>query len=215
MQISHEVLGLYLHLARASEQRRRWLVRDKMLVLAGATAAEMGLSTIAAYCRQKVLQHNPAHLVGHHETLETALTDDDFRVYLNRLRNRYSRERSEHMLDTLGISQANERESYYTDYEYAAALLGNTPAELDRQFSRNSAEGLTDAILDVTQTELPAASSSGDETTPTDSPNYARDNSPINGLPVVRPPRRLTMVWALMAAVVLLIFAVVWYAVLS
>ena len=82
MQILHEVLGLYLHLARASEQRQRWLVRDKMLLLAGVTAAEMQLPTVAAYCREKVLQHNPGHLVGHYATLEEALIDHDFRVYL-------------------------------------------------------------------------------------------------------------------------------------
>ena len=136
MQTSHEVLGLYLHLARASEQRKRWLVRDKMLVLAGATAAEMGLDTVAAFCREKVLQHNTGHLVGHYPTIEAALADDDFQVYLTHLRRRYSRERAEHILGSLGISQANERDSYYTDYEYAAALMGQTPEELDRRFSQ-------------------------------------------------------------------------------
>ncbi len=135
MQTSHEVLGLYLHLARASEQRQRWLVRDKMLVLAGVTAAEMELPTVAAFCRAKILQHNTGHVVGHFNTLEDALEDEDFHVYLVRLRSRYPRERAEHILGTLGISQANERDSYYTDYEYAAALMGTTPEYLDRMFS--------------------------------------------------------------------------------
>ena len=52
-----EQLGMYLHLARASQQRQRPLVRDRLLVLAGAIAVEMGLNGIAAYCRQQILDH--------------------------------------------------------------------------------------------------------------------------------------------------------------
>ncbi len=40
-------LALYLHLARASEVRRRPLVRDKLLMLAGKTALEMRLEPVA------------------------------------------------------------------------------------------------------------------------------------------------------------------------
>ncbi len=35
------------------------------------------------------------------------------------------------MLDSLGIELGRERESYYSDYEYAAALLGTTPDQID------------------------------------------------------------------------------------
>ena len=58
-----DVLGLYLHLARASLQRRRPHVSDRLLVIAGAVAAQMQLPKIAAYCRYKILKHNPRHLV--------------------------------------------------------------------------------------------------------------------------------------------------------
>ena len=63
MSYSVEQLGIYLHLARASDQRRRPLVRDRLLILAGAIAAEIDLDAVAAYCRHQVLLHNPHHLL--------------------------------------------------------------------------------------------------------------------------------------------------------
>ncbi len=134
MAESDELLPLYLHLARASEQRNRRWVRDKLLVLAGALAAERGLDLIAAFCRGEILANNPGHLVGHHPTLAAALEDERFRGYLSQLRRRYTRERAEHMLGSLGIDVAREREAYFTLHEYAAALLGTTPAQLDKIF---------------------------------------------------------------------------------
>jgi hypothetical protein len=131
---SHESLPLYLHLARASQQRNRPWVRDKLLVLAGATAAEKGLDLIAAFCRREVLANNPRHLIGHHPTVAAALEDERFQGYLAQLRRRYTRERAEHMLDSLGIDMAHEREAYFSLYEYAASLLGTSPTELDRLF---------------------------------------------------------------------------------
>jgi hypothetical protein len=130
-----ELLGIYLHLARASEARRRPLVRDKLLVLAGAVAAERGMAPLAAYCRQKVLASNRGHLVGHHPTLAAALEDERFQRYLARLRKHYSRERAEYMLSSLGIDLARERAAYFDDYEYAAAVLGTTPEALESQLA--------------------------------------------------------------------------------
>jgi hypothetical protein len=129
-----EQLALYLHLARASELRNRPWVRDKLLVLAGACAVERGLDLIAAFCRRRILSNNPGHLVGHHPSLAMALDDERFQGYLVQLRRRYSRERAEHMLGLLGIDLVHEREGYVTLYEYAAALLGTTPAELNELF---------------------------------------------------------------------------------
>ena len=50
------LLSIYLHLAAASDRRRRPHVRDRLLLLAGAMAAQMGLLPIAACCRQRVLR---------------------------------------------------------------------------------------------------------------------------------------------------------------
>ena len=127
-------LGIYLHLARASDQRRRPMVRDRLLVLAGAIAAEMQLDAVAAYCRHQVLEHNPRHLVRRWPTLSAALDDEDFKSHRAQLKRRYPREKAEQMLDSLGIQLANERDTYFSDIEYAAAIMGTTPDALDEQF---------------------------------------------------------------------------------
>jgi hypothetical protein len=132
-----DLLGLYLHLARASRQRRRPHVSDRLLVLAGVIAARMGLPRIAACCRQRILEHNPQHLVGRWATLSDALNDDDFLHFLKHLQRRFPQEKAERMLSTLGIELGRERETYYTDEEYAAALLGDTPDNLERRFGES------------------------------------------------------------------------------
>lgn len=118
------LLGMYLHLARASEMRQQPMVRDKLLVLAGVTAAEMGLSEIAAECRERVLVSNGSHLVRNWSTLGEAVEDERFQVYFKQLTRRYSPEKAEYLLGRLGIEMARERDAYFTDHEYAAALLG-------------------------------------------------------------------------------------------
>ena len=130
-------LGTYLHLARASQQRRRPLVRDRLLVLAGALAAEMDLDPIAAYCRREVLSHNPQHLVRRWPTLAIALGDEEFQSHRRQLQRRYPMEKAEQMLVTLGIQMARERETYFSDYEYAAAILGTTTQSLNEQFGES------------------------------------------------------------------------------
>lgn len=123
MPASVEQLGMYLHLARASGSRQRPHVRDRFLILAAVLAARLDLPRIAAYCRQLVLQHNPQHLIGRWETVSTALESPDFAHFLRHLERRFPPEQAEQMLGTLGIDLARERDAYYTDEEYAAALL--------------------------------------------------------------------------------------------
>ena len=131
MAEADRMLGTFLHLARASHVRRQPLVRDKLLILAGVQAAEMGLDPISALCRHKILAHNAHHLVGQWPTFDDALGDAEFQGYLKQLRRRYSREKTEHMLDTLEIELGREREAYFTDLEYAAALLDTRPEAID------------------------------------------------------------------------------------
>jgi hypothetical protein len=64
-------------------------------------------------------------------TLETALADERFLTYLKQLERRYSTEKSEHMLATLGIELGRERQLYASDLEYAAALLDTDPESID------------------------------------------------------------------------------------
>ena len=133
-------LGIYLHLAWASGQRRRPMVRDRLLVLAGAIAAELDLDAVAAYCRYQILEHNPRHFVRRWLTLSAALDDEDFQRHRKQLQRRYPREKAEQMLESLGIQMAREREAYFSDYEYAAAILGTTPEALEEEFGGESSE---------------------------------------------------------------------------
>lgn len=132
MPATSDELALYLHLARASERRRRPLVRDKLLVLAAKTAVEMRLDAVAEHCRAKILAHNPGHILRHFDSMADALADEGFQVFFRRLAQSYPRERAEHMLRSLGIQLAGERHVYADDLEYASALLGATPDSLDR-----------------------------------------------------------------------------------
>jgi len=129
-----DILGLYLHLARASEGRRRPHVRDRLLVIAAFISARMGLPRIAAYCRHRILEHNPRHIIGHWNTVEAAIDQSDFLHVLRTVQRRFPQEKAERMLASLGIERGRERETYYSDEEYAAALLGVTLDELEQMF---------------------------------------------------------------------------------
>jgi hypothetical protein len=129
-------LAIYLHLSRASEQRRRPQVRDRLLVMSAVTATRAGLPRIAAFCRNRILQHNPRHLMGRWPTVAEALRDPEFLRFLTHLEKRYSQEQAEQLLQSLGIELAREREAYFSDEEYTAAIAGTTLDGLDELFPR-------------------------------------------------------------------------------
>jgi len=130
MSASIDLLSVYLHLARVSGSRQRPHVRDRLLVLASVVAARSGLPRIAAYCRRLVLEHNPRHVIGRWPTVPAALGEAEFLHFLRHLERRFPPEQAEQMLGTLGIDRARERDTYFSDEEYAAALLNTTPDEL-------------------------------------------------------------------------------------
>jgi len=104
------------------------------LVIAAAIAARLKLPRIAKHCQSKILQHNPHHLIGRWEIVESALEDSDFLHLLRSVQRRYPQERAERLLETLGIDRASERDAYYSDEEYAASLLGVTLDQLDNLY---------------------------------------------------------------------------------
>ena len=110
------------------------MVRDRMLVLAAAIAAELELHPVAAHCRDAVLAHNPQHMLGKWPTVYDAMTDETFRGLLRQLRRRYPPEKAEQMLATLGWQIQGERAAYYSDLEYAASILGTTPDQLNELY---------------------------------------------------------------------------------
>lgn len=129
-----KLLGVYLHLARATQRRLRPHVRDRLLVIAAVQATQIDLPRVAAYCRQMVLSHNPQHMIGNYATVAEALDDSDFLHLLKQLQRRFPQEEAERMLATLGIDQGREWATYYSAEEYAAALLGETPESLAERF---------------------------------------------------------------------------------
>ncbi|HUG71492.1 MAG TPA: hypothetical protein VMM76_27350 [Pirellulaceae bacterium] len=127
-------LAIYLHLARASEMRRRMHVRDRFLVLAAVLAARSDMPRIAAYCRQRIMEHNPQHLIQRWDTVWQAAADPEFVHFLRHIERRYPQETAEGMLNSLGLEIGRERATYYDDEEYAASLLGVTQEELTDRF---------------------------------------------------------------------------------
>jgi recombinational DNA repair ATPase RecF len=85
----------------------------------------------AAYCRRRILEHNPRHLLRRWPSLEEALRQDDFQHLLRQVQRQYPLEKAERMLAELGIDMARERAAYFSDEEYAAALLGISDENLD------------------------------------------------------------------------------------
>jgi len=131
-QLDH--LAVYLHLARASEMRRRMHVRDRLLVLAAVIAARSGLPRIAAYCRRQILEHNPHHLIQKWDSVWQAAGDPEFVHFLRHIERRFPVESAEGMLSSLGLDLGRERETYYTAEEYAASLLGVSLDRLDELY---------------------------------------------------------------------------------
>ena len=127
-------LAMYIHLARASEARKRLHVRDRLLIIAAVLAARNGLPRIAAYCRQRILAHNPHHLIKRWDTVFQAAGDPEFVHFLRHIERRYPPEKAEGMMESLGLELGRERETYYSDEEYAAALLGVSEDELEELF---------------------------------------------------------------------------------
>jgi hypothetical protein len=123
-------LGVYLHLAQASLRRNRPLVRSRLLLLAAVAAANSHLPGVAGYCRRAILAQNPQHLIRQWPSVGQALLDDEFLQFLRQVRRRYPAEKAEQMLASLGMDMAHEREAYFSDVEYAAAILGVAVADL-------------------------------------------------------------------------------------
>lgn len=129
-----DLLGMYLHLARAAARRQRPLVRDRLLFLAAAMANDLQLPAVAACCRARILEHNAGHLLRHWDTVAEGTESEDFNALRQQLLKKYSPERAEQLLQNLRIEWRNERAAYYSDEEYAAALLGLTVDDLVRQY---------------------------------------------------------------------------------
>ena len=129
-----ELLGTYLHLARAAELRRQPLVRDRVLLLAGVIALQIDLAPLAELCRERILAHNPGHLVSRWPSLAAAFGSEELHALVSQLSTRYGPEHVERLVEQLGIERGNERAAYASDSEYAASLLGADWEDVERRF---------------------------------------------------------------------------------
>lgn len=129
-----DLLGTYLHLAKAAELRRQPLVQNRVLLLAGVIAAQIDLAPIAAACREKILAHSPRHMVRRWPTIGVALLEEDFQALVSQLSTRYGPEHVERLVAQLGIERGHEQAAYAGGGEYAAGLLGMDWNDLQRRF---------------------------------------------------------------------------------
>lgn len=119
-----DLLAIYLHLAKSAWKRLRMPDRDRLLVISGFIAAKMKLVRIADHCRSLILQNNQGHMIRKWPSFSMATDDTNFQHFLKQLQRRFPQEKAETMLSNLGIDRANERQLYYSDEEYAAAVIG-------------------------------------------------------------------------------------------
>jgi len=115
--MNHESAMLaYVKLAAVSERKHQLIGRDKLLVLATGAAGRAGWIEVADRCRELVLEHNPAHLIGHFPTAADALRSTDFTALLNQLERTCSYERAEFLLSEQGLeTDAGAADNRVTD----------------------------------------------------------------------------------------------------
>ncbi len=123
MTTSIDELSVYLHLARALWRKKKMSDRDRVLILAAVTSELLRMPFISDYCRQLVLENNHGHMLRHWESVADALGDPDFLHFFKQVKRRFPLEKAESLLNEFGVDRANERSTYYSDAEYAAAIL--------------------------------------------------------------------------------------------
>lgn len=150
MTDDHYTLATYLHLARASELRRRWMVRDKLLLLCCQQAHALQLTALAEHCRVRILAHNPGHLIGHFDSVADAIGDERFESLVQQAERSYSGEKAEYMLQSLGIELGRAEATYATADEYLGSILGPPPL-------MEGDNSTTEAVADSGQTTVEPA----------------------------------------------------------
>jgi hypothetical protein len=121
----------YIRLAEMSQRRRQLLGRDKLLVLASAAACRAGWPEVAERCRQLVLEHNPAHLIGNFPSVADALRSEDFAPLLKQHERLCGYERAEFLANDLGLKPDIRPEpDDKTPGQIALELLSSSPPQV-------------------------------------------------------------------------------------
>jgi len=117
-------LATYLRLSFLLWKRHQLPDRDRMLLLSSVGGCLMGLHRIAGYCRWLILKNNTGHMIGNWETVHLGLHNEELHALLKQVQRRFSLERIESELSELGFIDSRERDTYFSDEEYMASILG-------------------------------------------------------------------------------------------
>lgn len=180
MTEAQQTLAIYLHLARASELRRRWLVRDKLLLLCAMQAHDAELDSLAEHCRQRLLAHNSGHLAGRFADLRTASADEGLMMLVAQVERTFSREKVEYMLQSLGVELGHADATYATAEEYLHSILGPAP-RIDGDAGKTDVDG-ENGVLTHLPSPVEGASPRALEPTMTVAELAAQERSELNGL---------------------------------
>lgn len=110
--IDHErIMLVYLQLADVAHRKRQTLGRGRFLVLGGASALRAGWPEVAELCRTAILGEAPKHLLGRYPSFADAMRDPDFKPFLVRTEKFCPFEQAESLLDGLGLTPNEARQS--------------------------------------------------------------------------------------------------------
>ncbi len=121
---NHDLAMLaYLKLAELSGRKKQLIGRDKLLVLAGASACRAGCLTVADQCRELIVQQHPRHQLAKFATFADALRSDDFPSLVTRLEKLCSAEQAEFLAREWGLWTDAAADWYATEIDAEAKRL--------------------------------------------------------------------------------------------
>jgi hypothetical protein len=118
-------VSIYRELADLYQQQGQSQLRDRFLLLAALAAHESGNASEADRLRQRLLQHNPHHLIKPFSNFAEAMRSPDVQTYVRDLKQSYPPETAQQML--AGLRQAGQDPASQTPYRM---LPPQTPARV-------------------------------------------------------------------------------------
>ncbi len=107
-------MSVYRDLADLYQQQGQSQLRDRFLLLAALAALESGNASEADRLRQRLLQHNPHHLIKPFSSFAEAMRSPDVQTYVRDLKQSYPPETAQQML--AGLRQAGQDAASQTPY---------------------------------------------------------------------------------------------------
>lgn len=96
--VENKQVRVFRELASSFAQQGQDQLRDRFLVLAADAAREFNRADEAEVLRQRLLEHNPHHLLKPFASFEEAMQSEDVRSYVEGLRKKYPFDDSEQLL---------------------------------------------------------------------------------------------------------------------